>query len=483
MRAISIFFFLLASGFFTVAQTGYKIDFKIKGWKDTTVYLGFYNWDQTYIKDTARVSSEGAFSFDATKTLPQGIYFLVLSQSKIFDIVISSDQHFSMETSNEDYIGSMKVTGDEDNKLFFENITFNMERHKEAEPFIKILQDTTIKKDDPRKKEAQESFSKVNEKVMAFHKEIIAKHPSTLTARMFKISKQIEIPDAPKKADGSIDSTFQFRYYRQHFFDNFDLADEAMLRLEKVIYKDKVKEYLEKLFVPDPDTITRAIVKLAEKSKKNQETYKYLVWNCLVNYQAPEIMGLDRVYVNIYDKYFASGEMDYWVSDAIKKNIKDVAEKLRGSLVGDQGRNLMMQDLNLQPKSLYDIKKKYTLLLFYDPDCGHCREETPKLMEFYTKNKIKFDLDVFAVSADSSVKKMKDFVKEFKTSGWINVYGARSYHEHYSKFYYAEQTPTLYILDSKKKIIAKKPPVDKLEEFLINYEKFHKPKPTPAKGT
>jgi len=206
-----------------------------------------------------------------------------------------------------------------------------------------------------------------------------------------------------------------------------------------------------------------------------------MVWNCLVNYSTPEIMGLDRVYVNLYDKYFASGEMDFWATPSIKQSVKTYADKLRGSLVGDQGYNLRMQDINFKPRALYDVKKKYTVLLFYDPDCGHCREETPKLMEFYNKDKLKFDLEVFAVSADSSVKKMKDFIKEFKTSNWVNVYGARSYHEHYSKFYWAEQTPTLYILDKQKKIIAKKPPIEKLEDFLTNYEKFHQPKPATAK--
>ena len=482
MRTFCTVIFLLSSISFSIAQPGYKIEFNIQGWKDTTAYLCFYNWDQTFIKDTTHVNSEGVFIFENPKSLTPGVFFLMLNKSLIFEFIISADQHFKLETRDKDYVRSMKVTGDEDNKLFFENIAFYMERYKEREPFIKVLQDTTLTNDDPSKKTAQESFSRVNEKVLAYQNEIIAKYPTTLTARILKSTQQIVIPDSPKKADGSIDSSFQFRYYREHFFDNFDLADEAMLRLSKVFYKDKVKEYLEKLFVPDPDTITKAINKLADKAKKNQETYKYLVWNCLTNYLAPEIMGLDRVYVNLYDKYFASSEMDFWITPSIKQNIKDYAEKLRGSLVGDQGRNLQMQDQNLQPKSLYDIKKKYTFIFFYDPDCGHCREETPKLVEFYNKNKVKFDLEIFAVSADSSMKKMKDFIKEFKTN-WVSVNGPRSYTGIYSKLYYAEQTPTLYILDSKKKIIAKKPPIDKLEEFLTNYEKFHKPKQAVVKGT
>ena len=60
------------------------------------------------------------------------------------------DQHFSMTTDRKEYYQNMVVTGDEDNKLFYENMIFNMERHKEAEPYIKIIQDSTLAEDDKK---------------------------------------------------------------------------------------------------------------------------------------------------------------------------------------------------------------------------------------------------------------------------------------------------------------------------------------------
>jgi len=458
------------------AQSGYKLDFKIKEWKDTTVYLGFYYGEQTNIKDTTRSNAAGVFSFDSKNTLQQGVYFLVLKTptgfSKIFDFVIGKDQFFSMETSAADHVKNMVVTGDEDNRLFFQNMIFYMERNVEAEPYIKSLRDSSLTED--QKKPAREAFAKVNDKVSAYQKDLIAKNPQFLTSRLIKATMPIDIPAPPKKADGTIDSTFQLRYYREHFFDNFDLADDAMLRMPRPFYQEKIKEYLTKLYAPVADTIIGAIDKMVEKAKKNPETYKYLVWNCVYTYQNPEIMGLDAVYVSLYDKYFASGEMNYWITDPVKKNLKDYAEKLRNSLVGKTGANLIMQDQNLMKRSMYDIKNKYTLLFIFDPDCSHCKEETPKLVEFYNKNKTKFDVEVFAVSSDTSMVKMKNFIKDFKTP-WITVNGPRTYlPKHYSEFYHAETTPALYILDNKHKIIAKKLPVKQLEDFFIKHEKFLK---------
>ncbi len=470
--SIVLLFWIFA--FSAQAQSGYKIDFKVKGWKDTTVYLGHYRSEQTLIKDTTRANNTGSFSFDGNNNLAQGVYFLVLKTptglAKTFDFVIGKDQFFSMETSSSDYNKNMVVKGDDDNRLFFERMLFEMERSMEVEPFVKILRDSSLTED--QKKPARDSFAKVNDKVIAYQKQLVEKNPQTLTARLLKANQPIDIPAPPKKADGSIDSTFQLRYYREHFFDNFDLADDALLRMPRPLYEEKIKEYLNKLYAPIPDTIMAAIDRMVAKAKRNPETYKYLVWNCVYTYQNPEIMGLDAVYVSLYDKYFASGEMNYWITDAVKKNLKDYAEKLRSSLVGKTGANLIMQDQNLKSRSMYDIKNKYTILFIFDPDCSHCKEETPKLVDFYTKSKTKFDFEVFAVSADTSMAKMKNFIKDFKTP-WITVNGPRTYlPKHYSEFYHSETTPALYILDSKHKIVAKKLPVTQLEDFFIKHEKF-----------
>ncbi len=451
------------------AQSGYKLDFKIKGWKDTTVYLGYYQGELTYLRDTARAKS-GEFHFDNPKSLQQGVYFLVLNNSKVFDFVVSQDQHFGLQADAADLIKTMTVTGDEDNKLFFENMRYNMEQGKKAEPLLKIIRDSTITEE--KKKEAREAFSRINTEVLAHQSEVIKNHPTTLSARWLMANQNIEVPPAPKRADGSIDSTFQLRYYREHFFDKFDLADDALIRLPRPVYQEKIKEYLSKLYAPMPDSVMKGIDFMIARAKKNPDTYRYLVWNCMFLYQNPEIMGLDEVYVRMYDKYFASGEMDYWANATFKKTVKDYADKLRPSLVGKTGSNLIMQDQNLQPRSMYDIKNKYTILWIFDPECSHCKQETPKLVEFYNKNKTKFDVEVFAVSSDTSLVKMKAFIKEMKMP-WITVNGPRSYMpQHYSKFYYAEQTPSLYILDRSHKIIAKKLPVKQLEEFFTQHEKF-----------
>ncbi len=483
MRKIFPWLFILPAiaGF---SQEGYQIEFRVKELKDTTVFLGYYFGESTFLRDTAKADKSGHFVFSGPKRLDRGMYFLVLGRAKAFEpgFIVGQDQQFSMEASAPDYIRTMKVTGDEDNRLFFENMIFNGERHLEAQPYLTQLKDSTKREED--KKDAREAYLRIDKKVQDHQLEIIRKYPTLLTAKLLKMNRRVEVPDPPKRADGSIDSLWQYRYYRQHFFDNFDLTDDGLIRLPTPAYQQKLDEYLDKLIVQTPDSLMAAIDDLAARVKSNRDSYKYLVYTCVYKYQRPAIMGLDEVYVRLYDKYYESGEMDFWINAGMKKTMKEHADKLRNSLVGKMGANLVMQDQNLQRRALYDMKKKYTIVYFFDPDCGHCKEESPKLVTFYNSRKEKYNLDVFAVSLDTSMVKMRNYIKDMKFS-WTTVNGPRSYSGSLYSHYYAEMTPMIYILDTRRKIIAKGLPVDRLEEFLSNYEKFEQRKAATqkAKGT
>jgi len=467
-------------GYCALAQPGYKLDFKVNGWKDTTAYLGYFQGDQTFIKDTARVNAQGEFSFENQKPLLQGVYILVLNKSRVLDFVVSTDQRFAIETSKDDLIRAMKVNGDEDNQVYSDYAKYDLEQRMKAEPLVKVLRDSTLKEDG--KKDAREAFKKISEEVVAYQSDLIRSHPTTMTARFIKAQRDIEVPAPPKRDDGTIDSTFQFRYYKEHYFDNLDLSDDALNRLPRPIFQEKIKDYLDRLVVQHPDSLTREVNKLAARAKKNQEAYKWVVWTCFSHYGNHKIMGLDEVYVNIYDKYIASGEMDYWLDKKAKQNFKEYVDKLRLSLVGHTAPNLIMQDQNFKARSMYDIKKKFTILFIFDPKCGHCREETPKLVDFYNKYKTRFDLEVYAVSIDTSMQKMREYIKEFKTP-WITVNGPRTYVGTYNKLYYADTTPTMYVIDDKHKIAAKKLGVEQLPDFFERNEKLAKRQPNANKGT
>jgi len=463
LKACLTLFFSLVIILSATAQEGYKIDVTVEGIADTTVLLGNFFGESTYVKDTAEADANGHFVFDGKEPLEKGIYFIVLNKTRLFDFPIGKDQHFTLKTKQPDYVLNMETSGDEDNQLYFDDLSYNAERNNEAEPLLKVLRDSTSQESEIAKARAE--LTQLNDKVMAHQMQIIENNPDAIVSRIHKANKRIDVPEAPAGVEDVQD--FKYQYYKSHYWDYFDLADPVLLRLSSPVYREKYNTYLDKLVVQHPDSLIKEIDAIVAEAKSNKDTYKYAVWTAMIKYQYPEIMGLDAVYVHLYDKYFATGEMDFWANDQLKKNLKDRADQLRNSLIGATAPNLIMLDQNLKKQSLHNIDHDYTVIYFFDPDCGHCKKETPKLVEFYDKTT--YDVEIFAVSADTSMTKMKNYIKDMGMS-WITVNGPRTLTEPYQNLYDATTTPTIYVLDRKKKIIAKKLPADRLEEFLNRYE-------------
>ena len=255
---ISIFCFINLGAF---AQ-GYELKFKIDGLADTTFLLGNFFGESTYVKDTAVANANGEFTFTGSEPLEKGMYFLVLNKVRLFDFVVGDDQQFSMTTKHPDYIPKMTIVGDEDNKIFLEDMKFNAARNEEAAPHVKIIQDSLASEE--AKKMARAELDKVSAKVDAHVNEIIKNYPNSILATMMKANRRLDIPDAPKLEDGSADSGWQYRYYKTHFWDNFDLGDPTLLRLSQPLYRKKVEEFLDRLIVPNADSIIQAISIMAD---------------------------------------------------------------------------------------------------------------------------------------------------------------------------------------------------------------------------
>ena len=62
---------------------------------------------------------------------------------------------------------------------------------------------------------------------------------------VFKATEDPEIPETPKLANGQLDSTFAYRYYKKHFFDQVDFGIENSQHVpqrftnQRVIVNDK----------------------------------------------------------------------------------------------------------------------------------------------------------------------------------------------------------------------------------------------------
>lgn len=437
---------------------GYELKFKISGLQDSLVHIANYYGDKQYLKDSAKVDATGNVVFKNSEPLPGGIYLFVFPNKTYFEFLIDKEQKFSMECTMGQVIETMKVRGSESNRLFYEYLAFIQNKSKEVEP----LKAERKQKSDAKQstEEIDQRIKAIDEQVQQFKLDYIKAHPQDLLSAIFKGSQDPESPELPVKPDGTRDSSYAYYYFRDHYFDNLDLGDERLLR--SPIYHNKLSFFVKNMLIQIPDSIIPFADQLVSKASTNKETFKYMVWFLTNHYETSNIMGMDQVFVHLVKNYYTK-EKAYWVDDATLYKIQDRANTLEPILLGKKVKNLIMQDSSGTYQALYSINAPYTILYFWDPDCGHCKKATPKVKAYYDKVRSK-GVQVYAVCTEVEIEKWKTFIKE-NDLNWINVADAKLQNNFRAEFD-IKTTPQIFILDKDKKIIAKKIDEETLEKIL-----------------
>ena len=79
-------------------------------------------------------------------------------------------------------------------------------------------------------------------------------------------------------------------------------------------------------------------------------------------------------------------------------------------------------------------------------------------------------MEVFSVCTTADRAKWQKYIEDNKLD-WINGWDPDR-RTNYGFYYNIEATPTIYILDRDKNIIAKKLSVDDIPSFIDNYRKY-----------
>jgi len=179
-------------------------------------------------------------------------------------------------------------------------------------------------------------------------------------------------------------------------------------------------------------------------------------------------MGHDAIIVKLADDIYLSGKAD-WVSNDFKDDLKKEVDRMRPNLIGKKAQDLVMDSYKGMFVSLYDVEKEFTILYFWEPDCGFCKETTPKLKAYYDNAKNQ-GIEVFSVCTTADKTKWKKYIEDNKLD-WINGWDPER-RTNYGLYYNIESTPMIYVLDRNKAIIAKKLSVDDIPSFIDTYRKY-----------
>jgi len=170
-----------------------------------------------------------------------------------------------------------------------------------------------------------------------------------------------------------------------------------------------------------------------------------------------------KVFLHVAQSYVLNRDTG-WMDKKQLASVQQKVDLLRPkNRVGDLAPDISLIDPYFAQISLYSIPAKYLVLYFYDPDCSHCKVQTPILFDIYLKYRNK-GLEVLAVCVTTDVQRWREFIEQ---DNWNWVNGSDPYFtSDFRNDYKVLTTPMLYVLDSSRKILATNLGVADLPEFL-----------------
>ena len=467
----NIFLIALICVSYSVFSQKYEIKLKINGLKDTIIYLGHHFGDKKYVVDTAKVDSKGNAVFSKDKVLERGIYLVVMPSrgNSYFEILIGKDsQKFSIETDTTDYL-KRTVKGSPENQIF------NDYQKKMSEMQV-VLNDLNSKYIEAQKKnedltELRGKFQSWTDERDKFVNSIVEKHPKTFFAAIINAMKEVKFPEVPKNPNGeAIDQNFLYHYNTKHFWDNVDFSESGLLRTP--IYESKINYYLSpRNLIPMPDTLIKEANKLIRRAYDGGDTlmFKYTCSHLLSMFDTSKIMGYDAVMCAIAEEWYLSGRA-FWADTSLLRKISERVEKITPNKIGSVAYNMQrMQGADDKYYSLHNVQAEYTVLIFFEPSCGHCKKEVPKLRNAYSDTLKNLGVKIFAVFTQYDKNEWIEFLQKehlMDINGWINVWDGPYPHSNFRNYYDIYSTPVIFVLDKDKKIIAKRLGVEQIKSFL-----------------
>ena len=432
---LTTFLFCLLSS--TVYTQGYKINGRISGLKDSICYLTYYYENQNFVQDSTFASSDGTVVFEGKNPLKGGMYNIMIGGWQSFDVLIT-DQKFSFEANIKDIFTTLKFFGSRENDLFY---SYQQKNVKDA-----------LKISELSKKTDSVSVNQIyglQYESARYKKKFLKAFEETFASKIIKSTLAIDIPPAPKLANGEEDPLWGNKFFVEHYFDNIDFTDDRLINTP-FLYQS-IKYYCDQLEFLSNDSLIILMDSFLNKSRKTSPMRKYLVSKVANQAETSKVMGRDAVYAHLLNKYYINDPL-LWDSLTVRL-VKERYKFLKNLLIGSTIPNLMATDVNGKNRALYEMKSAYTILYIYATDCHHCKNFTPQLVKFVQTNKAK-GIEVFAPIFGNNVETWKAFIKEFGSESFVNVIDSKGKINLYQEFD-AQFTPTIYILDKDKKIIGK----------------------------
>lgn len=150
-------------------------------------------------------------------------------------------------------------------------------------------------------------------------------------------------------------------------------------------------------------------------------------------------------------------------NDAERDEIMSVASQYERVKIGFQAPDIQSKTINNLEITLSELKSKNTLVFFWSYSCPHCREMIKELGKLAQNDR---DLTIITVNVSGKLKRIKCLLKKSSLDKAYNIYDGKGWNSPIVEDYAVDMTPSLFLLDENKIIIAKPFDIEEVKKMI-----------------
>jgi len=429
----------------------YIFEATIKNAPAKEIYLADFYGDKNHLRDTVIPDASGYLSFKLKESYFPGMYRVFLDKDVFFDFIYNHE-NIKIKTDYDHLADSLIVISSKENKLYYEFLRAGNDYSRKFELLGPVVNYYP---------QSDSFYTEIKDKYINTQKDYIGLMNKMIAENQDKWAAKIIGQRKPLYYDPALDEFGRREYATEHFFDNIIFNDVDLIRSN--VYTTIAIEYMSLYSNPNlsQDQLEAefiiAVDKIMKEAAENSIIYEFIVEYLVGGF---ERFHFDKVLDYIAENYSpAQCENEERKTD-LQTRLKKYAELSNGK----DAPEFEMNDLNDNPVKLSKIKADYTLVLFWASWCPHCAETLPEIHDIYQKND-KSKLEIVAISLDKEKSEWEKAVKELGFA-WINCCDLKSWDSQAAIDYNVYATPTMFLLDKQKKIVAKPITITELKNAL-----------------
>ncbi|MFI1772783.1 TlpA family protein disulfide reductase [Thalassobellus citreus] len=390
----------------------------------------------------AEIKEDGSFQFQLDSTATKGIYKLVYAvpqEDYNFDIIYNAKEDIELTFNSET---GVKFTSSSENKLLasYTN-SMSMVTQSIGNYFRQQSTDTTaLKTIFKTQKETQLNFEKAAQ--------------GTIALQFIKANK----PYVPEVFE---DVKTYINNLEKHYFDYVDFNNTTL----------QSSSFLEERMLNYVFGMTSKTLDEASNYKKNIDVFCDAMK--MVPNEVKRILLLDlwQQMADLGNEPIANYISETYLIDvALALNDQQLVNDLLlfkrvslGEKAPDFSLEIEKDDKKITKRlSELDTAENY-IVVFWSSTCSHCLEEVPHL-DTFVKAQEKGKIQVVAIGLEKEPYKWKDLTYDYPE--FIHVYGEGKWDNAIGNDYGVTATPTYFILDKDKHIIAKPEHFEDVKTFF-----------------